>query len=149
MPVIKNYIEIRCFDSQPYENMLAVPAMIKGIFYDSDSLSAAWQLVKDWSWEQRVQAYNSSHKHALKASIQGISLNELAIELISIAKSGLLKQNCINEQGLDESIYLKNIEEDVKNGLSPADKIIEKWETEWSRDIHQLINHCSYNIPNL
>ena len=31
---IKKYLEIRCFDNQPFENMLAVPALTKGIFFD-------------------------------------------------------------------------------------------------------------------
>jgi glutamate--cysteine ligase len=142
----KKYIEIRCFDSQPYENMLAVPAMIKGIFYDSDSLGAAWELVKDWSWEERVLAYHSVHKHALQAEIRNISFQQLASKLIQIAKKGLLRQNINNKSGQNESIYLDNIAVDVKNGICPADKLIDKWENEWKRDIIMLINHCAYKF---
>ena len=143
---LKKYIEIRCFDSQPYENMLAVPAMIKGIFYDTECLDAAWELVKDWSWEERLQTYNSVHKYALQAEVRGKSFQELAIKLINIAKNGLLKQNNLNKNGENETIYLHSIEQDVRNGICPADKLIQKWENEWNRDIKKLINYCAYNI---
>lgn len=142
----KKYIEIRCFDSQPFENMLAVPAITKGVFYDTDCLDAAWDLVKDLSWEERLEAYDSAHKNALKAKIKGISFRELAIELFNIAKNGLIKQNDLNDKGQNETIYLNHIEEDINNGICPADKIVEKWENEWKGDIKKLINHCAYNI---
>ena len=143
---LKKYIEIRCFDSQPYESMLAVPAMIKGIFYDSDSLSAAWELVKDWSWEERMKVYNSAHKYGLQSIVKGSSMWELAMELINIAKDGLLRQEHLNESGENEIIYLNSIEQDVKNGICPADKLIERWENEWSRDIKELIKDCAYKF---
>ena len=43
---IKRYIEIRSVDSQPPELMPALSALTKGVFYDSDCLAAAWDLVK-------------------------------------------------------------------------------------------------------
>ncbi len=141
---MKKYIEIRCFDSQPYENMLAVPAMIKGIFYDDGALDAAWKLVANWSWEKRAKAYNSAHKYALQSIIGHKSLRELAEELINIAKTSLIKQDMKNDLGENESIYLSSIEQDVKNGICPADKIIEKWQNEWGKDILKLIEHCTY-----
>ncbi len=143
---MKKYIEIRCFDSQPYENMLAVPAMIKGIFYDSGALDAAWDLVKSWSWEERVKAYNSVHKYALQSISRNKSLRELAEQLINIAKSSLIKEDIRNDLGENESIYLSGIEQDVKNGICPADKVIEKWENELGRDIKKLVEHCAYKI---
>ena len=143
---MKKYIEIRCFDSQPYENMLAVPVMIKGIFYDTVSLDAAWKLVANWSWEERVKAYNSAHKYALQSISRHKSLRELAEELINIAKTGLIKQDIKNELGENESIYLSGIEQDVNNGICPADIIIEKWQNEWGKDFTKLIEHCAYKI---
>jgi len=57
---LKKYLEIRCIDQLPAELMLSVPALCKGIFYENDSLWAAWDLVKKWSWEERVSAYYDS-----------------------------------------------------------------------------------------
>ena len=43
---LKGYIELRSADSQAPELMLAVPALVKGIFYEADCLQATWDLVK-------------------------------------------------------------------------------------------------------
>lgn len=145
----KKYLEIRCFDSQPFENMLAAPAIIKGIFYDTDALYTAWELVKDWTWDERMQAYDSSHKNALNAEIGGFTFRELAKELIKISKKGLRKHNELNDQRKDETIYIEKVEEDVSMGICPADKILHKWDNEWNRDMGKLINYCSYKISEL
>lgn len=145
----KKYLEIRCFDSQPFENMLAAPAMIKGIFYDTDSLIAAWELVKDWEWDDRVIAYDSAHKSALNSKIKGRTFRDLASELIDISKKGLKKHNNLNEDGKDETIYMESMEEDVKNGMCPSDKILIKWDNEWNRDMDKLINYSSYKLSDL
>jgi len=64
---IKRYLEIRSVDSQPPDLMPALSALIKGAFYDNDCLQAAWDLVKDWSWDERMQVYLDSHRDALAA----------------------------------------------------------------------------------
>ncbi len=43
---LKTYIEIRSVDSQPPERMLALPALVKGVFYDDDCMLGAWDLVQ-------------------------------------------------------------------------------------------------------
>ncbi|HZD42337.1 MAG TPA: glutamate-cysteine ligase family protein, partial [Terriglobales bacterium] len=59
---VKRYIEIRSVDSQPPDLMTAPSALIKGVFYDSDCLAAAWDLVKGWSWDERMTTYLDSHE---------------------------------------------------------------------------------------
>ena len=78
---IKRYIEVRSADSQPPELMPALSAIVKGAFYESDCLDAAWDLVKDWTWDERMQVYLDSHKDALAARIRRYSLLDLAKEL--------------------------------------------------------------------
>ncbi len=59
---IKRYLEIRSVDSQPPDLMPALSALIKGAFYDNDCLQAAWDLVKGWNWDERMQVYLDSHR---------------------------------------------------------------------------------------
>src|SRR3990170_1006511 len=106
---IKRYIEVRSVDSQPPELMLALPALVKGAFYDADCLQAAWDLVKDWSWDERMQVYLDSHRDALAARIRRYSLFDLAKELFQIAWEGLRRQNAPNDLGEDETIYLSSL----------------------------------------
>jgi glutamate--cysteine ligase len=143
---MKRYIELRSADSQPPELMLAVPALAKGILYEPDCLFAAWDLVKGWSWEQRLETYHAAHRVALHAKVGRIELRELARELVRIAVTGLQRQRSLNDQGDDESFYLERLAEQVKRGVCPAEQIVQKWDGEWSQDVARLIEGSSYRI---
>jgi len=143
---LKGYIEVRSADSQSPETMLALPALIKGLFYDADCLGAAWDLVKGWSWEERVEGLRDANRVALRARIRRISLTELAREVLDISTTGLERQRVLNAQGKDESIYLERLAELVRRGLCPADRIIEKWTGEWRQEVGRLVEGSSYRI---
>jgi glutamate--cysteine ligase len=144
---IKRYIEIRSVDSQPPDLMPALSALIKGAFYDSDCLQAAWDLVKGWSWDERMQAYLDSHENALSTRVRRYSLLDLARELLEIAWEGLRRQNQVNDLGDDETIYLKPLKNLLDQGKCPADILLEKWEGELHHDIRRLIAYTAYKLP--
>jgi glutamate--cysteine ligase len=144
---IKRYIEIRSVDSQPPDLMPALSALIKGAFYDSDCLQAAWDLVKEWSWDERMQAYLDSHENALATRVRRYSLLDLARELLAIAWEGLRRQNQVNDLGDDETIYLKPLKNLLEQGKCPADILLEKWEGELHHDIRRLIAYTAYKLP--
>jgi glutamate--cysteine ligase len=144
---IKRYLEIRSVDSQPPDLMPALSALIKGAFYDSDCLQAAWDLVKGWSWDERMQAYLDSHENALSTRVRRYSLLDLARELLAIAWEGLRRQNQVNESGADETIYLRPLKNLLDQGKCPADILLEKWEGELHHDIRRLIAYTAYKLP--
>ena len=144
---IKRYMEIRSADSQPPELMPALPALIKGVLYDSDCLQAAWDLVKGWSWDERMEIYHDSHRYALEARIRRFSLLDLAKELFQIAWEGLRRQRDLNRNGEDETIYLKPLRDLLFQGKCPADLLVEKWEGELQHDIKKLIDYSAYKLP--
>ena len=143
---MKGYIELRGADSQAPELMLAVPALTKGLLYDPDCLQAAWDLVKAWSWEERVTLWHDAHRQALQARVRKIRLAEIARELVAIAVEGLHRQRQLDAAGRDESIYLERLEHEVARGRCPADAIIERWVGDWHGDVHRLIEGSSYRI---
>jgi glutamate--cysteine ligase len=144
---IKRYIEVRSADSQPPQLMPALPALVKGVFYDSDCLQAAWDLVKGWSWDERMEIYFASHHDALAAPIKRYTLLDLAKELFEIAWEGLRRQAVLNTQGNDETIYLSPLKTLLSEGKCPADVLIEKWEGELQHDIKKLIAYAAYKLP--
>lgn len=144
---IKKYLELRCIDNQPFELMLAVPALCKGIFYENDALWAAWDLVKKWSWEERGMAYVAAHRQALGARVRGITLLDFAKELLSIAWEGLERHNQRNEAGENETVYLERLREELRQGQCPAYGVIEKWIGEWNYDVKRLIEGTAYRLP--
>jgi len=144
---IKRYIEVRSVDSQPPELMPALSALIKGAFYDADCLQASWDLVKGWSWDERMQVYLDSHRDALAARIRRYSLLDIAKEFLEIAWEGLRRQNQVNALGDDETIYLKPLKDLLALGKCPADILLEKWEGELRHDIKRLIAYSAYKLP--
>jgi glutamate--cysteine ligase len=144
---LKRYLEVRSADSQPPEMMLALPALMKGVLYEPDSLSAAWDLVRRWTWEERVAAYHEAHRHGLKAKVRGIGLSELGRELVAIGASGLARQRQLNASGEDERIYLDRLDDLVRHGKSQGRLLAERWVGEWHQDIQKLIEHTSYRLP--
>jgi glutamate--cysteine ligase len=144
---IKRYIEVRSADSQPPELMPALSAIVKGAFYESDCLDAAWDLVKDWTWDERMQVYLDSHRDALAARIRRYSLLDLSKELLQIALEGLRRQKMFNALGEDETIYLEPLDKLLAVGKCPADLLIEKWQGELDQDIRKLIAYSAYQLP--
>jgi len=143
---LKGYIELRSADSQPPERMLALPALVKGVFYTEDCLLAAWDLVKRWSWDERVALWREAHREALLARLRGIRVLELARELYAIAEEGLRRQGALDRAGRDERVYLERMSEQLDLGRSPARVIAEKWKGQWEseRRVARLIEYAEY-----
>jgi glutamate--cysteine ligase len=144
---IKRYLEVRSADSQPPELMLALPALVKGVLYDADCLQAGWDLVKSWTWDERMQVYFDSHREALAARIRRYSLLDLAKELLAIAWEGLKRQDQVNGFGENETVYLAPLKTLLSQNKCPADVLLEKWEGELQRDIKKLIAYSAYKLP--
>lgn len=142
---IKKYIEIRSIDSQAPELMLAAPAIVKGIFYEDDCLHGAWDMVKRWSWEERLELYHAVHRQAMRARIRGLEVRELAWELVKMAEEGLSRQRQLNAAGETEALYLERLRDLVRRGRCPADLLIEEWNGTWHRDVTRLIEGSSYH----
>lgn len=141
---LKTYLEIRSVDSQPPHLVLSVPALFKGILYEDDCLEAAWDLVKRWTWGQRLELYNEAHRRGLEARAGRVALLELARELASIAAEGLRRQGALDADGQDETIYVEPLREQLGAGLSSARHVANNWENPWRQDIKRLIAFASY-----
>jgi glutamate--cysteine ligase len=141
---LKKYVEIRTADSQPPALMLTLPALFKGILYDADCLGAAWDLVKRWSFNERLELTDAAQKIGLEARAGRIKLQELALELLNVASIGLVRQHALNDRGDDESVYLLRMLDQVRMGHSQASLTIERWKGRWNYDVQRLVEGCSY-----
>ncbi|MGH7836745.1 MAG: glutamate--cysteine ligase [Candidatus Binataceae bacterium] len=141
---LKKYIEVRTADSQPPILMLSLPALCKGLLYDNDCLGGAWDLVKRWSYPERLGLADMAQKIGLEARVGRIKLQEIALELANVAMVGLARQRNLNERGDDETIYLIHMLDQVRMGHSQASLTIERWKGRWNYDVQRLIEGCSY-----
>jgi glutamate--cysteine ligase len=136
---LKGYIELRSCDSQDTEMALALPALAKGVLYDDDALAATWDLVKGWSWEQRLALQRDVPRGGLAVRVGRVSLGDLAKELLRIAEYGLNRARVVDAKGRDEAIYLERLIDLVRQGRCPADRVREKWVGEWKQEPRALV----------
>lgn len=146
---LKRYIEVRCADSQPPELILSLPALLKGVLCDSDAMEGAWDLVKRWSFEERLRLTDMAHKLGLDARVGRTRLQELALELLEIACAGLTRARALNERGEDESIYLYRMLDLVRSGRNQATLTIERWKGRWNYQVPRMLKECSYEADSL
>ena len=141
---LKGYIEFRSADSQPPERMLALPALVKGIFYEPDCLDAALDLVKRWGVEDCRRLYEDVTREGLRARHRGLGVIELARQLVAIAEEGLRRQAVLDRGGRDERMYLERLRDQLATGRSPAHDVAERWKGEWGGRIERLIHHTAF-----
>lgn len=86
---LKQYIEIRPADAMPIDCAIAYAALIKGIFYDEQSLTAAERIFAGVTAQDIADAKASLMEQGYNGAIYGHPASEIADEIISIASSGL------------------------------------------------------------
>ena len=121
-------------------HILALLAFWVGICYDQTALDAAWDLAKNWTEEFREALRISCGEQGLNGHVNETRVSELAKELINIASKGLIARGRANEvKGIeDESFFLEPLRETVKSQKSPADKLLNLYENEWSHNIRRI-----------
>ena len=143
---LKKFIEMRGADGGPWRRLCALPAFWVGLTYDQGALDAAWDLVKDWSAEQRDMLRISAGVHGLQAQVEGIDMHALAREVVAIADAGLKARARPGAGGLvpDETHFLNALKESVETGQVPADELLEKYHGDWQGDLTRIYPEYSY-----
>jgi len=143
---LKQYIELRMVDSQPPESMLALSAIAKGVLYEPDCMLGAWDLVKDWSLEERLRLNAAVHRTALATPVRRYRVQDLACELLDIAEEGLRRQQRRDARGETEAVYLERVRDDARRGRCPAEQVLERWNA-GRRDASGLVELTAYRLP--
>jgi len=141
---IRKYIEFRSVDSVPPFLVMSAPALIKGLLYSENAMTAASKLVGDFNYDELMELRDGVIKESLMAVIRGKRVLDYAKELISIAGENLKSFKNLNEKEEDESIYLEPIKDFIfVKEKSPARIVLGKWEGEWNKNSVKLIEWCT------
>src|SRR5690606_30051821 len=124
---LKWYLEMRGSDSARWRRITSLPAFWVGLLYDDDSLDAAWDLVKEWTAEERQRLRDEVPRLGLNAAIRGRSVRDLAREVLALSRKGLAKRERLNAEGRDETGYLEPLEEIVERGTTAAEILLERY----------------------
>jgi glutamate--cysteine ligase len=141
---LKKFLEMRGADGGPWNRLCALPAFWVGLLYDQTALDAAWDLVKDFSREERHALRDGVPKHALKLPFRNGHVHDLAIEAVKIAAHGLQRRARANSHGVDESIFLDALVQIVDANQTPAERKLELFHGEWNGDIDRVFRDFAY-----
>ncbi len=141
---LKQFLEMRGADGGPWKSLCALPAFWTGLLYDSSSLDAAWDLVKDWSAEQRWQLRTDVPKLALKAQTGGRTLRDVARECLKIARAGLDGRGIIGCRQRSESLFLDALDEIVEFGETQSDVLLGLYRGRWRGDVSHVFRDFAY-----
>ncbi len=142
---LKSFLEMRGSDGGPWNKICALPALWVGLLYDQSALDAAWDLVKHWTIEDHQRLRDAVPKQGLNAKLpDGRTLNDLAKQVLDIAAAGLTARGQINSMGDNESGFLNPLRQIVDSGKSPAQLLLEKYETEWKGDLSKVYDEMSF-----
>jgi glutamate--cysteine ligase len=141
---LKRYLEMRGSDSGAWRRLPALPALWVGLLYDDACLDAAWDIVKDWTADERQKLRDDVPKLGFQARIRGRTVLDLANECLAIAREGLERRNRLDASGRDETRYLEPLDELVTRGRTPAEELLEKFHGPWGRSVAPVYAEYAY-----
>ena len=141
---LKRYLEMRGADGGPWNRLCALPAFWVGLLYDDAALDAAWDLVKDFSLEERHALRDGVPKHALKLPFRGATVRELALEALKISGQGLARRNLLNRNGASEAVFLEPLIEFALANETPAERKLKLFHGEWGGSVDPVFREFAY-----
>jgi glutamate--cysteine ligase len=141
---LKRFLEMRGADGVPWRMLPALPAFWVGILYDQTCLDAAWDIVKDWSASERQKLRDDVPQQALKATIRGRPILDLAKECLTLANAGLKRRARRDREGRDETRYLEVLGDIVARGYTPAEELLRKFHGAWRGSVEPIFTEYAY-----
>ncbi len=141
---LKKFLEMRGCDTGHWDELCAMPAFWTGLLYDGSALDAAWDLVKDWTTEERQTLREQVPTSGLQTKFRDTTVNELAKQVLEISRSGLNARAKMNAHGENETVFLQDLDAMVAAGQSNADRLITKFNREWAGDVMRAYSECIY-----
>ncbi len=141
---LKQFLEMRGADGGPWRRLCALPAFWVGLLYESATLDAAWDLAKDWSREEIEAMRAGAAKIGLKAPFRGMTVRDVALEVLEIAKDGLKRRARLDRGGSDETGFLTTLVGIAQTGRSPAEELLEAYSDRWNGSVDPVFAEYAY-----
>ncbi len=141
---IKNYMEMRGADGGPWSRICALPALWVGLMYDQNSLDAAWDLVKDWTDEERQTLRNEVPRLGLNTPFRQGTLGDVAKQVLNISRAGLTARAQGDGAGADETIFLSTLEDIVHLNRTPAEELLALYNGRWNGSVEPIFDEFAF-----
>jgi len=141
---LKQFLEMRGADGGPWGKLCALSAFWTGIYYHQPSLDAAWDLVKDWGTHEREGLRRTAPTIGLRAPFRNTNLQEITKQVLELSRIGLSAREQLNGHGENESLFLDEMQQIAISGITPAERLLEKYHGEWGGDLDKIFAIAAY-----
>ena len=141
---LKKYLEMRGADGGPWRRLCALPALWTGLLYEPTALDAAAAMIKDWTAAEREALHTAAPRRGLATVFRGRPLRDWAMEMLTVARDGLRRRAALDTTRDDERIYLEPLFEIAERGRTPAELLVDEFNTRWGGKIEPLYDEQAY-----
>ncbi len=141
---MKRYLELRGADGGPWGRLCGLPALWMGLLYDGAARAAAWDLCKHWTDEERERLRVEAPERGFATRIGGRALDEVARDMVAIARQGLKARNRLDGAGSDETGFLGDLEAIAASGVTPAEEKQALFRGRWRGSVDPLFEEFAY-----
>ena len=141
---LKKFLEMRGADGGSWRRICGLPALWVGLYYDQAALDAAWDMVKDWSAEERQAMRDAVPVLAFKTPFRGRTVGDLARDMLAISSAGLRRRAREDSIGTTEEGFLQPLIELVERGYTRAEELLRHYNTDWQRDMAPLFRDYNF-----
>ena len=106
--------------------------------------AAAWELCKDWTAGDRAALRDDAARLALKASVRGRLVRDVARDMLAIAAEGLKRRDRLSAGMVDERGYLEELDEIAETGVTAAERLLELYHGPWRGHVAEVFEACAY-----
>lgn len=141
---LKRFLEMRGADGGPWRGICALPAFWVGLLYDQIALESASDLIAGWTTDEMQALRDVVPTQGLHAEFKGQKLIDLAKEVVGLSRAGLARRERISDIGLDETNYLEPLQETLVSGMTPAEKMLARFNGDWEGDLEQIFKDYAF-----
>src|SRR6201996_3695682 len=141
---LKKFLEMRGADAGQWRRICGMPALWVGLIYDSVALDAAWDMVKDWTTEERQALRDSVGKLGFRAPFRNTTVLELARKMREISATGLRRRASLDSAGMSEDGFINPLRELVARGQTRAEELLHAFQNEWKGDMSRLFSEYNF-----
>lgn len=141
---LKRFLEMRGADSGSHRSLCALSAFWAGLLYHRPSLDAAYDLVKDWTEEERHQLRERVPRSALGTPFRKGTVLGLARAALELSATGLKARWHSGFAGGDESVFVEPLAEIAGCGQTAAERLLERYDSKWHCDVRPVFAENAY-----
>ena len=142
---MKRFLEMRGADGGRWRRICALPAFWTGLLYDQTALDAAWDLVKDWTAEERqALARSGARRRRCAPPSAGTTVLEMARQAAGDRPRRPAAARPRTPRATTSASSSSRSRRSCAKGCTPAEEMLLRYEGEWGRRTDPLFGDYAF-----